>query len=176
MSPLHILVVLFAIFWQVANGGLLGSWLAAYGPVHESDWTPASNVRFVIGIVIWWAGLSSNFFHDEALRAIRNKEQKRLDTLARENGGKYDGTVKKHYEIPEAGLFKYALFAHYFCEWIEWFGFYMACGFGSVPARTFFLNEIFVMLPRALTGKKWYIEKFGADRIGKRKAVIPGLI
>ena len=49
-------------------------------------------------------------------------------------------------------------------------------GWGCVPARTFLLNEIATMLPRALQGKQWYVEKFGKEKVGNRKAVIPGLL
>jgi 3-oxo-5-alpha-steroid 4-dehydrogenase 1 len=32
------------------------------------------------------------------------------------------------------------------------------------------------MLPRALSGKRWYIEKFGEEKVANRKAIIPGLL
>jgi 3-oxo-5-alpha-steroid 4-dehydrogenase 1 len=32
------------------------------------------------------------------------------------------------------------------------------------------------MTPRALTGYKWYVDKFGKEKVGNRKAVIPGLL
>ena len=42
--------------------------------------------------------------------------------------------------------------------------------------RNFVVNEIATMLPRALQGKRWYVEKFGKERVGKRGAVIPGIL
>jgi 3-oxo-5-alpha-steroid 4-dehydrogenase 1 len=78
--------------------------------------------------------------------------------------------------IPKNGLFKYILYAHYFCEWIEWAGWWMIGGLKCQPARTFLINEVSTMLPRALQGKRWYVEKFGKDKVGNRKAVIPGLL
>lgn len=42
-----------------------------------------------------------------------------------------------------------------------------------MPARSFLLNEIATMFPRALQGKQWYIEKFGKERVGWRGAIIP---
>jgi 3-oxo-5-alpha-steroid 4-dehydrogenase 1 len=68
------------------------------------------------------------------------------------------------------------LYAHYFCEWIEWTGFFIIGGWNCVPARSFLLNEIATMLPRALSGKRWYIEKFGEEKVANRKAIIPGLL
>jgi 3-oxo-5-alpha-steroid 4-dehydrogenase 1 len=32
------------------------------------------------------------------------------------------------------------------------------------------------MLPRALQGKRWYEKKFGKEKVGGRKAVVPGII
>jgi hypothetical protein len=58
---------------------------------------------------------------------------------------------------------------------VEWFGFWMAAGWGCVPARCFFVNEIAAMLPRAVSGRKWYVEKFGEEKIRGRWAVIPGV-
>ena len=78
--------------------------------------------------------------------------------------------------MPENGLFRAVLYPHYFCEWIEWAGFWMIGGWGCAPARTFLFNEIATMLPRALQGKRWYLERFGKEKVGSRKAVIPGLI
>lgn len=67
------------------------------------------------------------------------------------------------------------LYPHYFCEWVEWSGFWLAAGWGCVPARAFLINELFTMLPRAVNGKKWYVEKFGEEKIRKKWAVIPGV-
>jgi 3-oxo-5-alpha-steroid 4-dehydrogenase 1 len=38
------------------------------------------------------------------------------------------------------------------------------------------INEVATMLPRAIQGKKWYVERFGQAKVGNKKAVIPGLI
>jgi 3-oxo-5-alpha-steroid 4-dehydrogenase 1 len=83
--------------------------------------------------------------------------------------------VAKHYEVPQAGLFKYMLYPHYLAEWVEWAGFWMACGWSCVPARTFLVNEITAMVPRAVRGKKWYIDKFGEEKVRRKWAVIPGV-
>lgn len=154
-----------AFSFQLFNATSLGSWLAAYGPITES--AHVSIPQFALGVSIFYAGLASNYFHDEELREIRRRQQRRQ---------RNSKSVEKHYSIPQAGLFKYVLYPHYLCEWIEWIGFWMACGFGSVPARVFVVNEIFSMLPRAVKGKKWYVERFGEEKIGKRYAIIPGLL
>lgn len=178
MAPLHILVWLLALSFQLFNATCLGSWLAAYGPTTDAEWEASSSIaQFVAGIAIFYVGLASNFFHDEELREIRRREQRRQERIRREQGGvgKPDVQVEKHYQIPQAGLFKYMLFPHYFCEWVEWAGFWLAAGLGSVPARTFLVNELCTMLPRAVNGKQWYTDKFGEEKIRKKWAVIPGI-
>lgn len=183
MAPIHASVAAMAAGFQICNATSIGSWLAAYGPMTAEAWKSQSSVpQFAAGLLVFYAGLASNFFHDEELREIRRREQRRQDKIRAEQAKLGDGdkgeqkVVAKHYAIPEAGLFRYMLFPHYFCEWVEWFGFWMAAGFTCVPARAFFVNEVFSMLPRAVNGKKWYVDKFGADKVGKKWAVLPGVV
>lgn len=185
MSPIHPLVWAAAAAFQLANATCIGGWLAAYGPVTAAAWqarlAPWPTPQFALGIAVFYLGLSANYFHDDELREIRRREQQRQARLAREQGGGGGkgggkGSVEKHYQIPQAGLFRYMLYPHYLCEWIEWTGFYIACGLGCVPARMFVINEIAAMLPRAVKGKKWYIEKFGEEKIRNKWAVLPGIL
>ncbi|KAK7978600.1 hypothetical protein PG988_006090 [Apiospora saccharicola] len=187
MSPIHVVVWSMAIVFQLFNATCLGSWLAAYGPTTEAEWNSytqfgtnhgsgggSSVLQFAVGLVIFYVGLTSNYFCDEELREIRRAEQRRQERLAREQG-KPVGSIEKHYSVPNNGLFRYMLYPHYFSEWIEWLGFWVAAGVGCAPARCFLVNEIFAMLPRAVSGKKWYIEKFGEDKIKGKYAIIPGV-
>ena len=195
IAPVHAAVWAGALTFQLQNGIAIGGWLAAYGPVTEAAWDEQSSLlQFVLGIAIFYVGLAGNFFHDEELRDIRRRESRRQEQvlLQQQNGGstpssgsivedrqrreKQEQQVKTHYRIPQAGLFRYVLFPHYFCEWLEWTGFWVAAGWGSVPARTFVINEILVMLPRAWNGWYWYKEQFGEDKIRKKKVAIPGLL
>lgn len=179
MSPLHILIWLFGLSFQVVNGTMIGAWLSAYGPLTQSDWSAQlhfGTMQFVLGILVFYIGLAANYYHDDELREIRRREiarQHRLQAAAA--SGKPKSAAEKHYEIPTGGLFKIMLYPHYFVEWIEWTGFWIAAGFGCVPARCFLVNEIAAMLPRAVKGKKWYEEKFGREKIAKKWAVIPGV-
>ncbi|KAH9839632.1 3-oxo-5-alpha-steroid 4-dehydrogenase like protein [Teratosphaeria destructans] len=162
MSPIHPTVALSAAAWQVLNGLSLGGWLAGYGPR-------------TIGLVIWGWSFLGNVFHDDDLREIRRSALRRQKEQAKKDGKPVAG-VDKLYMMPKNGLFHYVLFPHYLCEWLEWAGFWMVGGWDCVPARSFLINEISTMLPRALQGRRWYIEKFGKERVGNRKAVIPGLL
>ena len=178
MSPLHVLVLLFGASFQLANATCLGSWLAAYGPRTAADWdarlAPFPTAQFAAGVAVFYLGLAANYYHDDELREIRRREEDRIARVAREDGRPRD-SVAKHYSIPRAGLFHYMLYPHYFVEWVEWAGFYMACGWDCVPARMFVINEVAAMLPRAVKGRKWYAERFGEDQIKGKWAVIPGV-
>lgn len=174
MSPIHPFVWLCAALWQVSNGLCIGGWLAGHGPRTPYDW--AGHLYYMeIGLVIWGWGLLANMYHDDDLREIRRAAARRQKKEA-ERTGKPAASVDKVYMLPKNGLFRWVLYAHYLCEWIEWAGFWMVGGWACAPARNFLINEIATMLPRAIQGKRWYIEKFGADKVGNRKAAIPGLI
>ena len=179
MSPMHPYIWINALIFQVCNATCIGGWLAGYGPTSTDDW--AGHVYAIeVGMMIFGAGLFGNIYHDDELREIRRaaaRNQKRKNQQALKKGEKTsaEGT-DKIYMVPQNGLFNLVLFPHYLCEWIEWGGWWMIGGFNCTPARIFLLNEIAAMLPRALNGKQWYVEKFGKDKVGNRKAVIPGIL
>jgi 3-oxo-5-alpha-steroid 4-dehydrogenase 1 len=174
MSPIHPLVWLMAFAFQVMNALSIGGYLGGHGPTDQYYWGARSEYMFV-GLVIWCWGLLGDMFHDDDLREIRRAANRKQVKEAKESG-KPVGSVDKIYMIPKNGLFKYVLHAHYFCEWIEWAGWWMIGGWAFHPGRNFLINEVTTMLPRALQGKRWYEKKFGKEKLEGRKAVVPGLI
>lgn len=177
MSPIHPLVWLSALGFQLVNAISIGGWLAGYGPTSVVDW--AGRYAWIqIGMTIWAAGLLGNIYHDDDLREIRRAALRTQKRRAESQDGpdKKGKAVDKVYMMPENGLFRVILYPHYVCEWIEWAGFWMMGGRRCTPARTFLLNEIATMAPRALQGRKWYLNRFGREKVGRRKALIPGLI
>jgi 3-oxo-5-alpha-steroid 4-dehydrogenase 1 len=186
MSPIHPIVWIAAVLFQVMNGISFGGYLGGYGPNTRAAWLIHGDNykvggRMELGMMIWALGFIGNVFHDDELREIRRataRNQKRRAEEAEKSTGKGKGTINvdKVYLVPQNGLFWYILYPHYFCEWIEWGGFWIMGGLACTPARNFLLNEIATMLPRAVSGRKWYIEKFGKEKIGSRKAVIPGIL
>ncbi|KAI9642728.1 hypothetical protein NHQ30_008459 [Ciborinia camelliae] len=184
MSPIHPIVWLAAIAFQITNATSLGCYLAGYGPVTTDDWKPTSGNPYVngarigLGMMIFFLGLVTNIFHDDELREIRRVALRKQTTQNDPSTGKNKGTTKvdKVYMIPQNGLFKYILYPHYFCEWVEWAGFFIMAGSGCVPARNFLINEVATMLPRALQGKAWYVKRFGKEKVGRRKAILPGIL
>jgi len=175
MSPIHALPFLGAAAFNVINALSIGGWIAGYGPRHTVDDWAGALYRIEVGLVIWgWSWLAV-MFHDDDLREIRRAALRMQREKAEKEGKKIEG-VDKVYMIPKNGLFHFVLHAHYFCEWFEWLGFWVVGGLDFVPARNFLMNEVCTMLPRALGGRRWYIERFGEEKIGGRKAVIPGLL
>jgi 3-oxo-5-alpha-steroid 4-dehydrogenase 1 len=175
MSPIHIFVWASAFAFQVINATCIGGWLAGYGPTTTADWGEQM-VNTQVGLMLFVAGLFGNIFHDDELREIRRQAMKEQEERSKTKGESGGRGVDKVYRIPRAGLFEYILFPHYLCEWIEWLGYWVIGGLGFVPARSFLLNEIATMSARAVQGKRWYVERFGKEAIGTRKAVIPGLL
>ncbi len=174
MSPIHLFVAAGAFTFNTCNALSIGGWLAGYGPTTVHDWA-GRLYTIEIGLVLWGWSFMGNIFHDDDLREIRRSALRRQREQAEKEGKPIEG-VEKLYMIPKNGLFRYILFPHYLCEWFEWAAFWMIGGLGCTPARTFLVNEVSTMLPRAIQGRQWYVEKFGAERVGNRKAVIPGLL
>ena len=179
MSPIHLLVWASALCFQLANATNIGGWLAGHGPTTDADWAGRGGA-VALGTAVWAASLLLNVYHDDELREIRRRAMRdaRAAALAAEaKGGKADVfDAQKVYRMPQAGLFRYVLYPHYLCEWVEWLGFWIVGGWGCGPARTFFVNEVCTMLPRAIQGREWYVQRFGSEEVGSRKAIIPGLI
>jgi 3-oxo-5-alpha-steroid 4-dehydrogenase 1 len=180
MSPIHGFVWFSALVFQFFNATCIGGYLAGHGPLTTADWS-GGLYRAQIGLIIFFLGLFGNIFHDDDLREIRRSAMRRqkaeAEKKAKEEGKPVEEvSVDKVYMLPKNGLFHFVLFPHYLCEWIEWAGFWMVGGWACVPARCFLINEVCSMLPRALQGYKWYVKKFGADKVGNRKAVIPGIL
>ena len=174
-SKMHAIVALAAVFFNVINGTLLGSYLSS--PACESylisGLTNAyARPRFWLGIGVWAMGFIGNIIHDEVLLNLR-RNAKRAD----------DG--KEHYSIPYGYLYKYISYPNYLCEWIEWAGYALAAaplpalslaGLSSAaPPWLFVFNEIFLMAPRAYKGHMWYHSKF-PNYPKERSAVIPFIL
>lgn len=196
MSPIHPLIIVMGWAFQFLNALSIGGWLAGHGHTTRASWhSSGANIgtgaRMELGFIIWALGFCGTIWHDDELREIRRaaaRKQKRLEASGSANadakGGDENGQVVKEkkngvdkiYMIPQNGLFRFVLSAHYFCEWIEWWGFWIMCGSGCVPARNFVMNEVCSMLPRALQTRRWYLERFGKEKVGGRKAIVPGLI
>ncbi|KAG6896690.1 hypothetical protein C0992_006682 [Termitomyces sp. T32_za158] len=190
-SKSHISVPISGILFNLINGFLLGTYLAS--PAAQTYLEHAAlRPTFLLGIAIWALGAAGNIWHDEILLNIRRN--------ARSKGKARDGASTEHYAIPHGGLFALVSYPNYLCEWVEWAGFALAASpfphfsplslsisvlrsvieapaASFIPSLTppyiFLLNEVLLMLPRAVRGHQWYRTRFGPTYPPERRAVIP---
>ena len=176
MSPTHPFIVTSATVFNIFNGTSIGGWLGGYGPTTAEEWS-GRIIYIQIGVVIFLLGAIGNIYHDDVLREIRRasaREQQQAAAAAQDAGKSV--TTEKVYKVPQEGMFRYILFPHYLCEWIEWGGFWIIGGRTCLPAQNFVIFEILEMTPRAFSGKRWYNKNFGEEKIAGRKAVIPRML
>ncbi len=147
-----ILLVLFAIIFNVMNGYLNGRYLFHFSPAYSISWF--YDPRFIIGSIIFFTGLAINLHSDNVLRNLRRS-------------GETD------YKIPKRGLFRFISCPNYFGEMLEWTGWAIATW--SLPGLAFAVFTIANLMPRAFSNHRWYLESF-SDYPKKRKAIIPFVI
>ncbi|TFK51036.1 hypothetical protein OE88DRAFT_1660247 [Heliocybe sulcata] len=177
-SKSHLMVPLAAVLFNTVNGSLLGTYFSSTQGISSAASMP--NWRFWLGLGMWAAGFVGNIVHDEMLLNIRRNK------MGEQEQQKAEGKKPKenHYAIPHGLLYNFISYPNYFCEWIEWIGFALACSpvpslaSGAEFMRTvsppwlFLIAEVATMLPRAWKGHKWYHEKF-PDYPKERRAVVP---
>ena len=151
-KQIPVLIVLFAIFFNLVNGTMNGLYFSKFAPEYGLDWL--SNSRFLGGILLFFTGAVINISADNHLLRLRKKQS---------NG----------YVIPRGGLFRYVSCPNFLGEMLEWTGF--AIMTWSPAALAFALWTIFNLLPRALEHHRWYKQKF-PDYPKERKAVVPYLL
>ncbi|KAH7883214.1 3-oxo-5-alpha-steroid 4-dehydrogenase-domain-containing protein [Phlebopus sp. FC_14] len=179
-SKSHIVVPLSGACFNLVNGTLMGTYIGSSDAA--AFLTGAfGRLSFWTGITLWLVGFCGNILHDEVLLNIRRNAKAKGKAKA---AGDPSKNQKEHYAIPHGYLYKYLSYPNYFCEWSEWFGFALAAS--PLPPMTslsaiahtiqppwlFFLAEVFLMIPRAYRGHRWYHETF-PDYPKERKAVIP---
>lgn len=85
----------------------------------------------------------------------------------------------KGYQLPRHPVFSNVLCPHYSCET----AIYLLLSFLAAPEGrtinwTLFCGSIFVAVNLGVTAvgtKEWYVEKFGKDKVGPRKRMVPGI-
>jgi protein-S-isoprenylcysteine O-methyltransferase Ste14 len=146
-----VLVALFAVVFNLGNGYANGHYLGAM-VMYESNW--ASDPRFVVGLVLFVAGLVINWRSDGTLRRLRRPGD-------------------EGYRIPRGGLFEKVSCPNYLGELIEWSGF--AVMTWSPAAAVFVIWTAANLVPRAMSHHRWYRETF-PDYPSERKALVPHVI
>ncbi|KAL1915879.1 uncharacterized protein VTP21DRAFT_6267 [Calcarisporiella thermophila] len=162
LSPMHYIVILSGIGYNVLNGYTNGRWIGLYSSYGEDFF----GLRCLVGFILFAAGMALNIHHDNILFGLRRKKEK-----VEENSGRH----RKRYFIPYGGLFRYVSCPSYFCESIEWIGFAVAAWY-SPPALLFAASTPANLLPRALRTHAWYRRTFGDKYPSDRRAFVPFLI
>ncbi|EXJ63199.1 hypothetical protein A1O7_03646 [Cladophialophora yegresii CBS 114405] len=179
MSPIHVFVTIFMMVFQFTNSTSIATWLVYSVLDVEAGSRPIVSFGSIIGVTMFLLGLAGNIWTETRLYEMRRGAARRKAKAE----GKAVVTYDKVYVIPPVeGFFKHILYPHYVLEWLEWSGYWLlggiwGLGWGSNSAAFWFLVcEIATMLPRAVTGRKWYEAKFGKRAVGGRAAAIPGPI
>lgn len=150
-KKMPLVIALMAVSFNLVNGYINGYYFSAFA--REYSWEWLYDIRFILGIILWGAGVFINWRSDQTLLNLRR-------------GG------KKGYFIPQGGLFKYVSCPNFLGEIMEWTGF--AIMTWSPAALVFALWTFFILVSRALDHHKWYQETF-PDYPVRRKAILPFL-
>jgi 3-oxo-5-alpha-steroid 4-dehydrogenase 1 len=150
-KKMPVLIVSSAVFFNLMNGFSFGYYFSHFAN-YTNEWF--TDIRFITGTLLFFAGLSINWKADSILIHLRKPG---------ETG----------YKIPAGWLFDKISCPNLFGELVEWLGFAILCW--NLPAFTFFTWTAANLIPRALSHHKWYKEKF-TNYPEDRKAIIPSLL
>lgn len=141
-SRMPVAIMLMGVTFNSINAWLLGQWLFFRCPegFYYDGWL--TSPQFIIGSLIFFAGMFINMQSDYIIRHLR----KPGDT--------------KHY-IPREGMYKYVTSANYLGEIIEWIGYAVL---SASPAAVLFVIWTFANLaPRSKTLTEKYVAEFGDE-------------
>ena len=152
-SSMPLSIIAMGILFNSLNAVMQAGWLFYVSPtdLYSIDWL--TSPQFIIGTIIFLAGMAINIHSDHVIRTLR----KPGDT--------------KHY-FPKRGMYRYVTSANYFGECIEWLGF--ACLTWSWSGLVFFIWTFANLVPRARRLNAKYKKEF-PDEFDetKPKSIIP---
>lgn len=146
-------IIAMGITFNLINAYLIGGWLFYVAP--EGMYSPAwlSSPLFILGVIIFFAGMGVNIHSDNIIRHLRKPGDHR------------------HY-IPRGGMFRYVTSANYFGELLEWTGYAILTW--SMGALVFVLWTFANLAPRAMKLHQRYEEEFGDEyKSLNRRYIIP---
>lgn len=144
-------IVLMGNGFNFMNGFINGYFLGTLATPDQYPLGYFLDMRFIAGILIFFAGMFINWQADTILIHLRKPG---------ETG----------YVIPQKGFFRFVSCPNHFGEILEWTGF--AVMTWSLPGLSFAVWTVVNLLPRALHHHKWYKATF-PDYPAERKAVFP---
>ena len=149
-KPYPVLLVLFAILFNILNGAVNGYFIFVQKS-YDLSWF--MSLPFILGFGLYIFGFLVNKQSDFILRALRKESEE--------------------YQIPTGGFFKWISNPHYFGEFIQWSGWaVMTWSLAGLAFAAFTFGNLF---PRAVSNHKWYKEHF-PDYPEDRKAMFPFMI
>lgn len=152
-SRMPLAVMLLGVIFNTVNSYMIGGWLFYVAPVDYYGvswlWSPL----FILGSLVFFAGMAINLQSDHIIRNLR----KPGDT--------------RHY-IPRGGMFRYVASANYLGEFVEWIGY--AVMTWSLGGLAFAVWTFANLAPRAMKIHKRYEQEFGEEYIKlHRRYIIP---
>jgi 3-oxo-5-alpha-steroid 4-dehydrogenase 1 len=146
-----LLVAALGFTFNVLNGYLNGRYLFSFSGGYSNRWL--LDPRFLLGAVLFIAGMAICRYSDAILRRLRRPGQ-------------------SGYQIPRAGLFRWVSAPNYLGEIIEWGGWALATW--SIPGSAFFVWVLANLVPRARANHLWYRRHFPRYP-PERRALLPGI-
>lgn len=146
-------IIAMGVVFNLINAYMIGGWIFWVSP--EGTYPPSwlGSPLFIIGTVIFFAGMAVNLNSDHIIRSLR----KPGDT--------------RHY-IPRGGMYKYVASANYFGELTEWIGYAILTW--SLGGLAFAVWTFANLAPRARSIHRRYIAEFGDEYARlNRKYIIP---
>jgi len=148
-----LLIILFGFMFNLCNSYLQARWIYAFSPPEKYSVEWLADSRFIIGIVLFWAGYVINKTSDRSLHIMGRSSD-------------------AEYGIPKGGLYNLVSCPNYLGEVIEWIGWALAVW--SWAGLVFALWTLGNLLPRSKAHHLWYRKRF-PDYPLRRKALIPFL-
>ena len=135
-------IVLMGAVFNSINAYMIGGWLFYVAPDNYYGdswlWSPL----FVLGVLIFIAGMAINLHSDYIVRHLRKPGD------------------SAHY-IPRGGMYKYVTSANYFGEFTEWVGYAILTW--SIPGAVFALWTFANLAPRSVKLHARYVKEFGDE-------------
>lgn len=146
-------IILMGVVFNLVNAYMIGGWLFYVAPAGLYTVSWLTTPQFIIGSLIFLAGMGINIHSDNIIRNLR----KPGDT--------------RHY-IPKGGMYRYVSSANYFGEFVEWSGYAILTW--SLGGMAFAIWTFANLAPRARSIHRRYLNEFGDEyRSLGRKYILP---
>lgn len=152
-SRMPLAIILMGMVFNSVNAYMIGGWLFYVAPDEFYTLSWLWNPLFILGVLVFFAGMAVNIHSDSIIRRLRKP-----------------GDTRHH--IPRGGMFRYVTSANYLGELTEWAGFAILTW--SAGALAFLVWTFANLAPRSRTLHRRYITEFGDDYAAlNRRYLIP---